>query len=106
VAQPLYTSKILERHGLTGDVDYTVPDGYRLVIRDIAWWVAAPVASGTTQYAFGPAGGTFVWFVVDADTTVMHHEEARYVFNSGDTVTFHSDSSSDLLVSGYLLTIP
>lgn len=106
MATQVYSTKLLEVHDLSGDTTYTVPDGYRLVIRDIAWWCAAPVDTGSTQFAFGPAGGTFVWWVVDADTTVMHHEEARYVFDQGDVITWHSDESSDLLVGGYLLTTP
>jgi hypothetical protein len=106
MARQVYTHKVLEAHNLTGDLSFTVPASQRLVIRDVAWYANNSGVSQSYYYAFGPAGGTFVWFVVDAMTTVMHHEEARYVFDPGDVVTFHADAASDLLVSGYLLDLP
>lgn len=102
----VYSVKIVEAHNLVGNVAVAVDPGIRLVIRDIAWYANNSGVSPNYYYAFGPEGGTFSWFTVDADTTVMHHEEGRYIFNPGDVVTFHSDAASDLLVCGYYLTLP
>lgn len=106
MARQVYSQQLVQQHNLTGDIAYVVPAGYRLVIRDIAWWVDNGGLTGAFFFAFGSSGGTFVWFTVDVDTTVMHHEEGRYVFEPGETVTFHADIASDLLVSGYLLSLP
>ena len=106
MARPVYTTKLVEEHNLVGDFYAEVPAGSRLVIRDFSCYANNAGLTPNYYYAFGPSGATFWWFTVDPDTTVWRHDEGRWVFNPGDIVTFHTDGPADLLVSGYLLTLP
>jgi hypothetical protein len=104
MARPVYSVRLLDDSGVTGDRSYTVPDGYTLVIRQVAWFSQVGIGVPAYNYAYGPSGGTFLWFTVDTDTTVMQQFEGRWVFIEGEVVTFHSDDATDLHVSGYLLS--
>lgn len=106
MSERVYSVQLLQDHSISGDRTITCEDGYTTVLRQISWFSQAPVDADSYQYAYGPAGGTFLWFHTDIDTTIMQLWEGRWVFNEGDVVTFHSDQETDLLVCGYRLLLP
>lgn len=109
MSRPVYTESLFLAHEFSGDHIYTPPAGYRVVIRDVSWYVAEGLSAGYFFVAVGLAAGLYTtvdWFTVDVDTTVMHHQELRVAVPDGYNVLIHSDDASDVALTGYLLSLP
>jgi hypothetical protein len=105
VAQlPVYSTQLLRASSSTGLIHLDVPAGYVCVVRDIDA-VAAPT-SGNTLQAF--VDGTAFWIVelgVEASFTWQSWRGRQVTLPAG-LVQFSSSDVVDVVVSGYLLTLP
>jgi len=103
----VYSKLFAVVHALAGDSSaYSVPDGYRWIIRDISIYngnLAEVVnASVTTVDATNLA-------VANADDNVgqwYFHEEGRWVIPDGEFFQLHATFACDFVISGYELVLP
>lgn len=109
MSRPVYTSQVCSFHNFSGDAEIWNSSTDLLVIRDISWWVAAPLTDSGDQFVYLNAGAghtTVDWFTVDVDTTVMHHVELRIAVPPDTSVVIHGDLAGDVTITGYVLTLP
>lgn len=104
---PVYSTQFIARAGLNVNVGYTVPAGYRAVLRDVD--VACATGSGDTRIFFleNPQGG-LVWVAIaNPESYVSFQWRGRQVYNPGEIITFNpAEGAWDVMGSGYLLTLP
>lgn len=100
----VYSTRLIEAHATSAET-YTVPAGYRLVVRDADCFY--PGGLGQSAQLEGPAGQIFAYFPFAAAVNgVLSSWRGRQVFEPGETITFASTAAMDITVSGYLLTLP
>lgn len=89
-----------------GGLFYTVPAGYRAVVRDLD--VAYQTTGGSTQVEFAIAGVTFFGNAQNSSALwVAVQWRGRQIANAGDQIGVGvSGDSSSVAVSGYLLVLP
>lgn len=92
-----------------GHITYTVPAGFRAVVRDIvALRAAAQPGSSAGFFVLGP-GSDFIYAVTapKARNGVTFHWEGHQIVDVGGLITAAAeDDSWNVKVSGYLLTLP
>jgi hypothetical protein len=85
---------------------YTVPAGYKAVVRNIDIWQPITAVTNLVEVAvFGLA----IFYVAYASATVQtaDHWDGRQVLNAGDTLYASSNYAlANLMASGYLLSLP
>jgi hypothetical protein len=101
----LYSVRFFGIQGLNGVASYTVPAGYRAVVRDLDVYCDNSGAGGTFFFK-GPASQTIWHLSLAATATTDGQWRGRQVFNTGETFLVDADTNSDVTVSGYLLTAP
>lgn len=105
MAVPVYSTRFIQVRGLDGAVTYTCPDGYVAVVRDLDAYHGATGAESSV-YLIG-AGGQTLWendnSVVDASYSSWR---GRQVFYEGESIQVSANDSTDVTVSGYLLSLP
>lgn len=85
---------------------YTVPAGYRAIVRDSDTYAGGSISSSGDCF-FDLDGVVYDWFTVDVDTTVVHQWRGRQVAESGSVLTVTiTGIAMSTSVSGYLLTLP
>lgn len=107
MSRPVYSTDFLDLHASELGIGYTVPDGYKAIVRDIDVFFTALAVINLN--IIGPSGGTFAYFSYIPTEAAFQSWRGRQVFNAGDTfgVTGTVDAGSfDIRVSGYLLTAP
>jgi hypothetical protein len=84
----------------------TVPDGSRIILRDVDLWDASG-GGGNIFQVFSAAGG--VLFAVETDNTVNGRRfqwSGRQVYNPGESIEFQPLVGTwDVQASGYQLTL-
>jgi hypothetical protein len=101
---PLYSERFIAITGLVGAIGYTVPAGYRAIVRDVdAYWGGG----GSVQvYLHSAAGGT-IWSDGNSGPSGFYFSwRGRQVFYVGETITVEATDPTDMTVSGYLLIGP
>lgn len=102
----VYSVSFIQQQGLLGTATYTVPAGFRAVVRDIDAYSGASLSSRTLN-AIGAAGQTFwqhQWQPTDQDSQSFR---GRVVIDQGDTLEISvSGDTCDVTACGYLLTLP
>lgn len=103
----LYSTQFIARAGLNVNVGYTVPEGYRAVLRQVD--VACATGAGDNRLFFleNPQGG-IIWIAeANPEEYFSDQWQGRQVFNPGDIMTFNpAEGAWDVMGSGYLLTLP
>jgi hypothetical protein len=105
----VYSTRFIAVQGLVGNSDYTVPDGMLAVIRSIDMWQAGGVAAPRSYVGIydGVAYVTIQALWGDPLDTVEEHWSGRQVAYPGEIIRAQATSESpDIMVSGYLLTLP
>lgn len=101
---PVYSTRFIAVQGLVGTQAYTVPVGYRAVVKQVNLYNGGGV-SVTTAIWHGSAGQAIaLWSssltASDAFFTGMQ------VFDEGESFDITTNGAWDATVSGYLLTLP
>jgi hypothetical protein len=107
MASAVYSTRFFVQEALVGNLGYTVPDGYRAVLRDVDGFIDA--YSGLTALAIdGVGGATIAYWSVASGTFQTIQWRGRQVFNPGDIIGFLQTGADPVSVSasGYLLTLP
>jgi hypothetical protein len=106
VSSRVYSTRLIEQAGLTGNVGFTVPEGFTCVLRDVDCYVAN--YDTETGFYFAGAVGNILWRVVFPDSAESSQQwRGRQVFNPGDIITFAAQANPvDFAASGYLLELP
>lgn len=107
MAQPVYSVRFISDYAATVSGSYTVPAGYRAIVRDVDAYNAPGGAD--TDYVFvyvNEVGGAFMYQHFAGVPWVGWR--GRQVVNEGETITVggNSESLQSIMVSGYLLTLP
>jgi len=111
MAYPVYSAQLVLRSSLSGGptVVFTAPAGFVTVFRTIAatagnnlptaYWALSEVATGARLADAEHSDGTS-----DFETDVLN---GHWTFNAAEEVAFETGGSTwDLMISGYLLTLP
>jgi hypothetical protein len=88
--------------GVTDPVSYTVPAGYRAVVRDIDTYNGGDLL----QFASYFEGNDLqtIWGVQWTNVNAWSNQwRGRQVFYAGESFHFRADSGVDVTISGYLL---
>lgn len=107
--QTVYSVRLYHGLGVSPGtiVAYTVPAGYRAILRDIDCYSSAGV-SNSEIYIEGDLGQTIFHAEVAATTQDSPQWRGRQVFEPGETISINVGGASawDITMSGYLLTLP
>lgn len=108
MAQPVYSTRFIHSHGLTGTVQYMVPAGVVAVVRDVDAYIGTP-AGLNNLYLHGALGQTIWWTSATIGESQYSSWRGRQVYQEGEIVEVEADvgllDAYDVTVSGYLLTI-
>jgi hypothetical protein len=101
-----YSTSFIVFPGLTSTLSFTVPPGFRAVIRDVA--VFHGIQIPPVEVIFSGQFGTKFWHVLDNGSGPFSaHWEGRVVVEAGNDITAAVVAgNADVTVSGYLLSLP
>jgi len=85
--------------------DLVVPAGVVWIIRDIDAFFGGGV-SGAAANWLNPTGGTFAYFPFVGLESSAFEWRGRQCFQPGEHFAFVSGEGVDVMVSGYVLTLP
>lgn len=104
--RPVYSTQFLVAADVSGFIEYTVPDGFTGVLRDVDVFMR-PNAAGGAVTILGNAGNVIAYFTAGIDTAVIGAWRGRQVIPEGQTITANVLTGlADYALSGYLLTLP
>lgn len=103
---PVYSVCVIEALGFTLDVNYTVPAGRRLIVRD-ADIVFFGVSGSTTASLSNPTADVYCFSHRQTVDDEYYGWRGRQVFDEGLTLSLQSSGPNEVSgrVSGYLLTL-
>jgi hypothetical protein len=106
LAERVYSTQFIVAVGLTGTSSFACPSGFRMIVRDVDCY-SDSVASAGDLFVRNPAGGTIFWQHVGVGVQQIGQWRGRQVFDPGDVLAVVATGTSwDVMVSGYLLTLP
>lgn len=109
MAFPVYSARFFASHA-GAPVTYVCPAGYRAVMRWVSIFNANLANSGTGHIIHDQSSCTIIQWVVAPPAAVEGAEvvilDTHFVFDEGESISTANDSSVDMTVSGYLLTLP
>lgn len=100
----VYSTRIWEGRNVNV-LSYTVPSGYRLVLRDIDTFFGGGIGGGAANYV-GTLGQTFAYASFTGLISELVSWRGRQVFEPGETIRMVSGPGVDVTASGYLLELP
>lgn len=105
--QPVYSTLFYEGYGEPVSGEYTVPDGYLAVVRDIVG-LSEGDPDIILQVAVNPADSTIAYLEFGSADVGFVHWEGRQVVNPGSTIAIDASGTTfvSARVSGYLLGLP
>jgi hypothetical protein len=103
MASPVYSTQFVNSHADGGN-SYTVPAGYRAVIRSVAGFNASGFVGEVLQLTLNSSLATFYKAVIPQQVAV--NVDMHVVVNEGDTIVVAAGLAVDVVVSGYLLSLP
>lgn len=104
MTSPVYSERFMAVQGLVGYETYTVPSGYRAVIRDLNAYNGGG-ATTTHLVLHGSAGQALLLFT-SALAAGDYFWVGRQVYYAGEDISVQTDGAWDVTLSGYLLTLP
>jgi hypothetical protein len=104
----VYSTQLLAVKASTVDATYTVPEGFRLVLRDIDGEIEGQIDSAGSLTLLGALGQQLAYWPCPEGPNVYLSWRGRQVFNPGQTFSLliSGDTAFDAQASGYLLTLP
>jgi hypothetical protein len=109
MATPVYSTRFLEAHGLTGTLSYTVPSGFTAIVRDVDSFIGTPVGVNAL-FLHGALGQAIWWTQATIGQSQYASWRGRQVFQEGESIEVEADVGTfdayDVTVSGYLLSNP
>jgi len=106
---PIYSTRFIEEHGLTGSASYTVPPGKVAVVRDLDSYIGTPTGLNSL-FLHGAKGQALFWTSADIGQSQYASWRGMQVFYEGEIIEVAADvgiaDAYDVTVSGYLLTAP
>lgn len=109
MAGTVYTQLLVdESHSGDLSTTYTVPEGFRAVIRDIAAFTANASAPGGVVIQSTTTNAYLFYESTPAAVNTYVHWEGRQVVEPGDglEITVYADTGGSIRITGYLLTLP
>jgi len=108
MAVPIYSERFIAATVAGAGVDYTAPNGYRVVLRDLT------MAKSTDALPIGlvlalvtPVPCTLVQLtILGTDDPPYAEWHGRIVLYAGDSIHIATDALADVSLSGYLLQAP
>lgn len=103
MAQPVYSVRLAVFHAGAG-ATIVVPAGFRVVIRDVSAFNGSVVAEASAQLVHDASSVTIYKRTLSEQQWL--NDELRVVIDEGESVTCSGDSTVDMYVSGYQLSLP
>jgi hypothetical protein len=105
MARAVYSELLVAELGLTGTATFTVPAGFRCVLRDLDAYNGGTFTSDTI-FLHGQLGQA-IWYGQTSSSEGSYHSwRGRQVIDQGLTFAVAVSGTWDVTVSGYLLTLP
>lgn len=101
---PVYSTRFIAEQGLVGVAAYTVPAGYRAVVKQLSLYNGGGV-SVTTAIWHGSVGQALALFASNLTASDAFFVGMQ-VFNPGETFDITTNGAWDVTASGYLLSLP
>lgn len=109
MATPVYSTRFIQQHGLSGHASFMVPSGFVAVVRDVDSYIGTP-AGFNSLYFHGAIGQTIWWTEATIGQSQYASWRGRQVFEPGELIDVEADvgglDAYDVTVSGYLLSLP
>jgi hypothetical protein len=107
VAGQVYSTRFIASGAADFAGTYTVPAGFRAIIRDLVAYCPAPV-SGEYVYMSSTTLGFAFWISTFAGDNNSAQFQGRTVLEPGENLTTGGNcpAGCGVIVSGYLLTLP
>lgn len=107
---PLYSARIFSgQFSIAGTVNYTVPTGFILDVRDVVLWYGGTAGTGAQGCEVYDGTGAVIFgvFTPQACAGNPYHWDGRQVLDPGTTLSITAlEGGWHYRVSGYLLTSP
>jgi hypothetical protein len=107
MAAPVYSTRFIQAHGLSGTAAYSVPNGYVAIVRDVDSFIGTP-AGLNSLYLHGALGQAIWWTEATVGQSQYASWRGRQVYFEGEDIEVEADvgitDGYDVTVSGYLLT--
>lgn len=106
MARDVYSTRFLAGENFSSPLEYTVPTGYRAVLRCWTYHHLSEPSGGTLALTLGGIAQV-MYIEVNADQSIDGVTDLRVVVNEGELVIIAADLGNwDSTLSGYLLTLP
>lgn len=107
MASAVYSTRFCSNYAVSPAASYTVPPGYRAIVRDITAWYAAGSSPGYAYGEIDEVGGAF-WYQTMGEGPSWAQFSGRVVLNEMETlaVVMNSTEPGTIIACGYLLTLP
>lgn len=102
---PVYSVRFLANQLVNSDAAFLVPGGYRAVVRSVAITQTSP-GGFICEVGIGGAANFFAVSLGLTSDVTMASYECRHVVEAGEQIVAHGVGTGDVVVSGYLLTLP
>ena len=102
----VYSTRFISEAGVTAFADYTVPAGFRAVLRDV--WVYAGSQITTVDFQLFSGTGAVMWSIGNPPLNpAFWFWQGRQVYEEGEAIGFQVHAGNvDYSASGYLLDLP
>lgn len=106
MAQSVYSTRFILAPALEGLADYTVPDGFVAVIREVDASIGATVSA--FEVSLVVPGPVTAWLVSQAGSDGASFQfTGRVVVLAGESFAVRTDGAAlDVICCGYLLSLP
>lgn len=99
----VYSTLLVTAHA-GAEPSWTVPSGFRAVLRYVTAFNANAISTGSAQIIHTPSSCTV--YQRSLDVQEWQGDEMRLVLNEGDELELRTGSDVDMTLSGYLLELP
>ena len=107
MSSSVYSVRFISNFAISCFGEYTVPEGYRAIVRDAdSWHEAGGTGADYIYLSVTSIGGAF-WYQTFDDSNWVSWR-GRQVINEGEQLVAQGNSEvpMSVMVSGYLLTLP
>lgn len=107
MASSVYSQRFISSTDLASSPAFTVPPGYRAIVRTITVWPFV-AGSGFEMFFVNTTTSVLLWLQLTVGTPATFEHDTRLVFEPGDVMSLQTNYTGTMhgQVGGYLLTLP
>lgn len=107
MASPVYSTRFIDTQTLADGANYTVPSGFRAVVKTITVWPFV-AGSGFEMFLVNETTTGLYWLQVTVGGPSSFEHDTRLVFDEGEVMSLQTNYTGTMhgSVHGFLLTLP